>query len=405
VFEKLKHYLMRGHREQDFQERLSAVRGKLPVPVFWLFGKTQSGKTSLVKHLTGAERAEIGTGYKPCTRFSQRYDFPTQEAPLLSFIDTRGMDEPGDDPAEDLARLNDQAHVVLVTVKVLDHAQENMLRHLQALRKAQPQRPVVLVLTCLHEAYPQQQHPSPYPFDGRGEPLAPMPALPENLLRSVAEQRRRFSTLVDRVVPVDLTPTAEGFHEPEYGGAVLRQTLIDVLPAALAQTLRHLSDLTQNLRDGAARQALPRILGYSSLAATAGALPIPFVDLLLLSGIQTHMVYALAALYGQPLSGKRFLELAGTLGLGVLVRQAGREALKLIPGIGTVLGSVAGGVLAGASTYALGQAFCYYYSAVQRGHVPPPEELRRYYQDELARAERAWQQMFRARSSEPEAGS
>ena len=32
----------------------------------------------------------------------------------MRFLDTRGMDEPGYDPAEDLARFNDQAHVLIV---------------------------------------------------------------------------------------------------------------------------------------------------------------------------------------------------------------------------------------------------------------------------------------------------
>ena len=54
----------------------------------WLFGKTQSGKTSIIKFLTGASDAEIGSGFRPCTRFSREYDFPNAEAPLLSFLDT-----------------------------------------------------------------------------------------------------------------------------------------------------------------------------------------------------------------------------------------------------------------------------------------------------------------------------
>src|SRR5205807_2207206 len=121
------------------------------------------------------------------------------------------------------------------------------------------------------------------------------------------------------------------------------------------------------------------ILAYSSIAATAGAIPIPWVDLLILPGIQTRMIYQLAQHYGQPLSGERFLELAGTLGLGMLVRQAVRGVVKFIP----IVGSVAGAALAGSSTYALGQAFCFYYSAVHKGHVPKPEDIKRYYQEQL----------------------
>jgi uncharacterized protein (DUF697 family) len=392
LFERVRSLFSRTNRDAQLRDALERLRQRVPVPVFWLFGKTQSGKTSLIKYLTGADSAEIGRGFQPCTRFSRRYEFPTAQAPLLSFLDTRGLDEPGYDPAEDLAQFNDQTHVVIVTVKALDHAQENVLRHLGSIRKAQPARPVVLVLTCLHEAYPQQQHPQPYPnaWDAEPAPGLHPAALAPDLVRSLAEQRRRFEGLADRVVAVDLTPPEEGFADPAYGGPQLRQVLIDVLPAALAQTLRTLEEAQRDLQDRFAREALPYILGYSTLAATAGALPVPFVDLLLLSAIQTGMLYDLARLYGQPMTARRLGELASTLGLGILVRQASRELIKVIPGLGTVLGSVTGGALAGASTFALGKAFCFYYRAVLEGHMPDREELRRYYREQLALAQQAW---------------
>jgi uncharacterized protein (DUF697 family) len=393
MFDRIKGMFSRAHREQRLQERLDKLRHRLPVPLFWLFGKTQTGKTSIIKFLTGADQAEIGKGFQPCTRFSRQYHFPTAEAPLVSFLDTRGLDEPSYDPAEDLARFNTETHVLIVTVKVLDHAQEHILAHLRTLRKAQPKRPVILVLTCLHEAYPQQQHPLPYPFSTNGDPIVTEPPLPDGLLRSIAEQRSRFEGLIDKVVIVDLTQPEEGFNEANYGGARLREVLLEELPSALGQTLRSLDVATRELQDLYARQAMPHILGYSLMAATAGAVPIPLVDLILLSGIQTRMIYHLADLYGQPMTAKRFLEIAASLGLGMVVRQASRELLKLIPFVGPVVGSVAAGALAGASTFALGKAFCYYYRVVHQGHIPKTEDLRRYYKEQLSIAEKAWSQM------------
>jgi uncharacterized protein (DUF697 family) len=379
--------------QNEIREHLDTLRQRVPVPVFWLLGKTQSGKTSLVRYLTGADRAEIGKGFQPCTRFSVRYSFPSAHTPLLTFLDTRGLDEPGYDAAEDIAAFNDEAHVLLVTIKALDHAQENLHAQLVKIRAAQPRRPVVLVLTCLHDAYPQQQHPRPYPFDLHGQVLPGVSDLLEGLVASLSEQRRRFEGLFDRSVAVDLTPVEEGFDEPNYGGHQLREVLIDILPSAQAQTLRTLDEAQRSLQDLFASRALPTIIGYSSLAATAGAVPIPFVDMILISAVQTSMLHELARLYGQPLTAKRLGELAGGLGLGLLGRQAGRSLVKVIPGLGSVLGSVAGGILAGASTFALGKAFCYYYSAVLEGHVPSTEDLRRYYKVQLDQAEAAWKKM------------
>jgi uncharacterized protein (DUF697 family) len=425
MFDKIKHLFSTEERDAQLHKHLDELRKQTPVPVFWLYGKTQSGKTSIIRYLTGAEDAEIGNGFRPTTRHSRVYQFPTAEAPLLTFIDTRGVDEPGYDPREDLAQFSDSAHVVVITVKLLDHALENLLEHFRPIRAANPGRPVVLALTTLHEAYPQQQHARPHeeinwwirehaepgdgpPEAGNGRPAAddgraaeapgpdgPVPGAsraehpvlpPAAVRRSIAEQRRRFAGLYDYLVPLDLTRPEEGFHDPAYGGPYLKEVLLLCLPAAHRQTLLTLEQATGALRDLYAEHALPHILAFSTMAATAGAIPIPFVDMLIVPGIQTRMIYHLAEYYGQPLTGQRFLELAGTLGMGMAVRTAVRQLTKFVPYVGSVVGAA----VAGGSTFALGKAFCYYYSAVHQGHVPRPEELRRYYQEQLTQAEKLW---------------
>jgi uncharacterized protein (DUF697 family)/predicted GTPase len=388
MFKKILDLFSTKHRDAELDKHLEEVRKKTPVPVFWLYGKTQSGKTSMIKFLTGADDAEIGQGFKPTTRHSRHYLFPAAEAPLVSFLDTRGVDEPDYDPQEDLARFDALAHVIVITVKVLDHALENLINHFRPIRQSRRERPVLLVLTCLHEAYPQQQHPQPYPFVAGKSLDEAAGAVPEPLLASLKEQARRFEGLYDYLVPVDLTKAGEGFDEPNYGGARLKEVLLDALPAVYRSTLITLDEATRELQDIYARHALPHILGYSSMAATAGALPIPWLDLLILPGIQTRMIYHLAQFYGQPLTGERFLELASTLGLGMMMRQAVREVAKFIPFVGSAVGAA----VAGAATFALGKAFCYYYSAVLKGHVPKPEDIRRYYQEQLALAERMWKE-------------
>jgi uncharacterized protein (DUF697 family) len=265
---------------------------------------------------------------------------------------------------------------------------------------------VVLALTCLHEGYPQQQHPSTYPYAGSspesngnnrvsvGPWHVDPQAVPEELRRSLAEQVRRFEGLHDLAVPIDLTRPEEGYAEANFGGEELKHALIELLPSAYRQTLVTFEEAQQALGDLFVKRALPHIVGYSTLAATAGAFPIPWVDLLVLPSIQSRMIYSLAELYGQPLDAKRFLEVASTLGTGVMLRQATREVVKFIP----YVGAVAGGALAGASTFALGKAFCYYYQRVHQGHLPKAEDLRRYYREQLASAQAAW---LSARSKPP----
>src|SRR5262249_28273475 len=157
--------------------------------------------------------------------------------------------------------------------------------------------------------------PTPYPFSqpnpsstGEGVGEGSWGNVPEPLRRSIEEHQRAFAGLYDACVPIDLTKPEDGFPDPTYGGEALKQTLLRFLPGAYRQTLLRLKDATDALKDAHLRHAVPVILGYSSLAATAGALPIPFIDLVLLPGIQSRMVTHLARLYGQPMTAERFKE-------------------------------------------------------------------------------------------------
>lgn len=377
----------------DLEATLADLRTKTPTPIFWLLGKTQSGKTSVIRFLTGAEDAAIGSGFRPCTKTSRLYQFPTADAPLLTFLDTRGVDEPGYDPTEDIAAFDPKAHVVLVTLKATDFAQGNVRSALERIRAASPSRPVVLAITTLHETIPRQPHPEPYPFgvlaanpraalsDGTGGAPPPLP-----LLQCIDEHRRAFDGLFDACVPIDLTKPEDGFTEPNYGGEQLKQTLLGVLPAAYRQTLLRLKDATDVLKDAHLRHAMPIILAYTSVAGTAGAVPLPFVDMVILPGIQARMTHHLAQIYNQSMTPERLKELGTAVGVGMVARTLVRQAVKFIP----VVGSAVGATVAAASTYALGRALCYYFEAVCEGHIPTADSLRKFYHEQYTAAEKQW---------------
>lgn len=377
-----------GSRPAEFEAKVAAWRSRLPIPTFWLIGKTQSGKTSIIRYLTGAAEAVIGEGYRPTTRTTRRFDFPTAEAPLFSFLDTRGLDEPGYDPQEDITACSDQAQCVIVTAKVNDPAQATVRGLLAAVRREHPQRPVLLCLTCLHEADPKVPLPLPYPF--RPYPADQKPQWPielsETLRMQLDEQVRQFSGLYDLLVPIDLTRPEDGWPVPDYGGEALWQALLQLLPEAYRQTLLRWEAASEELRDLHQQEARPVILGYSLLAATAGALPVPLVDLPVLLGLQVRMAQQLAEIYGQSLRLENYRELAAVLGTGLVVRQLTRQAAKLIPG----LGSAVGAAVAFASTYALGRALCYYFETVRQGHLPDAAIIRKLYEEQFAAAEAAF---------------
>ena len=57
MFDVVKKWFSPAEREARLRRHLEDLRKRTPAPVFWLFGKTQSGKTSLIKYLTGADDA------------------------------------------------------------------------------------------------------------------------------------------------------------------------------------------------------------------------------------------------------------------------------------------------------------------------------------------------------------
>lgn len=89
-------------------------------------------------------------------------------------------------------------------------------------------------------------------------------------------------------------------------------------------------------------------------AIGGGLLPVPLLDIAAVTLIQLDMMKQLARLYGaeySETSGKAWVSaLTGSLGSRIAA-----NALKLIPGFGSVVGGVTMAALSGASTYAIGE--------------------------------------------------
>jgi uncharacterized protein (DUF697 family) len=373
------------------EECLARARQQLPVPVFWLLGKTQSGKTSLIRALTRSPLAEIGGGFKACTRTARTYDFPNEAECFLRFLDTRGLGEASYDPSEDLRLFEQQAHLLVVVIKAADHAPQSLLEPLRVIHAAHPRWPILVVQTSLHELYaPGAQHLDPYPYSQIPFP----PEVPSDLARSLSAQRDWFAGFEARFVPVDFTLPGDGFAPEDYGLDALWSTIEEVLPLGLRAMLGEGGDARRPLRDAYFHAAHPHTISYSIAAGVVAAgVFIPLVDMPLVLGIQLKLLHTIASIYGQQLSPQRMMEIVSTLGVGLLVRQGGRELLKLIPIPG--LGSAAAALYAAASTYALGCTLCAYFSYVQQGDVPDPKMLHALYREQFEEGRRRFREYLK----------
>ncbi len=360
---------------------LHQARQRHPLPVIWLLGKAQAGKTSIIRALTGSPAAEIGNGFRPCTRTARLYDFPAV-VPVVRFLDTRGLGEVAYDPAEDIHYCESQAHLVLGVMKATDLAQESVYAVLRAVRRRHPTWPVLIAQTGLHEAYSADTgHFLPYPFDRDPWP----PTIPLDLTRALQAQRAALGRLsgstAPRWVPIDLTQPEDELTPADYGIEALWRAIGDVSTLDLRTRL----GADAGLRDTFARAAHPQIVGHALAAAGVGAMPV--VDLVAVPAVQAKLLHALSALYGQVWTGRQVSEFLGLLGTGVgvsyLARWAGRGLVKLVPALGQTLGAVWGATASGTTTFALGKAACYYFGRRRLGERIDPQTLRRVYAEAL----------------------
>lgn len=357
--------------------KINEVRQRLPVPVFWLLGKTQAGKTSLIRALTGSSAAEIGNGFQPCTRRSQFYDFPSASHPILRFLDTRGLGETAYHPGEDLAFCADQAHVLIVVLRALDMNQADIVKTVKAIHAGHPAWPIIVVQTTLHEGYtaPGNRHIEPYPYR-----RTPFPAqVPHALAQVLLHQRDWFKDLPARFVPVDFTLPEDGFEPVNYGLDALWDAIETVLPRSVIGLLRG-SEQHKELLEYHARQAHPHLIGYALLNVGLGAIPVAGLALVL--AVQAKLFHSIASIYGLKLTRRLYAEFTTLLGAGVGIGLLGRELLKLIP----MYGWAVAGAYSGAMTYALGRAFCLYLHGVNSGALPDQAALRRAYDEAFSEA-------------------
>ncbi|MFO0936653.1 MAG: DUF697 domain-containing protein [Gemmataceae bacterium] len=386
LWQSVRPYVAPDRSPEAIEKLLADVRAKAPAPTFWLFGKTQSGKSSIIKYLTGVDDAMVGEGFRPCTLTTQMYPFPSADTPLMTFLDTRGLGDPNYNPANDIKEFEHRAQLMIVTVKLTDLAQGIIVEPLKTIRNASLSRPVLLVLTCLHDVDPTSQHPQPYPFTDLARPTLPEEWNPK-VRQLIEHHRKTFEGLVDSIVLIDLTKPEEGYTDPLYGGPQLKSELMRLLPTAYRHSLQNFDAASDALKDLHLRAARPVIAGYAATAAAVAAVPIPFVDLLVLPAIQVAMCQHLGKLSGHPAGAERFAEMAASLGAGLIARQAVRELAKVIP----VVGSAVAATAAGASTYALGRAFCLYDQRVNAGHLPDAAADKKLYDSELNAAKNAWE--------------
>jgi uncharacterized protein (DUF697 family) len=86
-------------------------------------------------------------------------------------------------------------------------------------------------------------------------------------------------------------------------------------------------------------------------------IPIPIADVFAVSALQLDMIRQLSRVYEIDFAESQGKAIITSLTSSTLARAGARSLIKLVPGLGTIIGGVTVSIFNGASTYALGEVF------------------------------------------------
>jgi uncharacterized protein (DUF697 family) len=178
--------------------------------------------------------------------------------------------------------------------------------------------------------------------------LTSQPRLSHHFVKSVA-----VSSFVRFRADGSIDPERDERHSIDFLGETIARELPEESQVVLARLLQ-IKSLQMEIA-----QRLTR--SVTTICAAVGAQPIPLADFPILTALQFAMVSGIMQISGREFGLKAATEFFGALGMnlgmGVVLREGARAAIKFLPGWGN---AISGGVAA-AGTFAVGRAATGYF--------------------------------------------
>lgn len=344
-----------------------------------IVGKTGVGKSTLVNAVFRENLAETGTG-KPVTQTMRKIskpDFP------LSIYDTPGF-ELGKEKQQSIKKelletiiqgvktndVNQCIHCIWYCINTSSsRVEEEEIKWLREFTEENQvtQVPVIVVLT---QACPRKKA--------------------QEMKRAIEAENLDIVQVVP-VLAVNMDFDDE-FEYPAYGLDTLIEVMQQNLPDELVDTLQNVQIASLESKK---KRAQAIVATAVTLAFGEGFAPVPFSDAALLVPTQISMIASITAVFGVNINKSIITAFVsstiGTGGATILGRTAVSGILKLIPGVGTVVGGSISGATAGLITTALGEAYIKLMVLVYKGEISKDEistesgkkKLKSLFKDEL----------------------
>lgn len=340
-------------------------------PRIALVGRRGSGKSSLINAMFGQERQYVSS-VKSGTGKGKWLWYPSDAEPKIRLLDSRGLGEseapteqfeeetPLDELIKAVTEEQPDVFLFLIKAKETDSRIEEDLQELNKLRKIVKENhhydvPVICVVTQVDELDPP--HYKQTPFDAN-------PKKKQNIDEAIALMSKRFKeseipllNIIPTCSYIDFDDSGNIEYDMRWNIDLLSDYLIEALPSeAKLKTAKAMQ--SQFVKKKFART----IVGtFTAIAGLIGAEPIPFADFPILTGIQGLMIVVIGFIADKEINTKTASEFIAALGInvgiGLLVREGVRAAVRFIPGAGLVVS----GAVAGAVTYGIGQAAIAYF--------------------------------------------
>jgi predicted GTPase len=335
-------------------------------PRLLIVGRRGSGKSSLINAIFRRNVAAIG----PVRAQTGKGTWYTYREPHgeLQILDTRGFGESSRPESAEYATAEEEilaatlaeapdALLFLCKAKEIDARIEEDIRSMltvqrQIEKKHGGRSPIVGLVTQVDELDPVRIGP---PFD-HPQKMANIEEACEVLRQAFAEAGQE----PERIIPI---ATYLEFDRDEivdqrlWNLDLLLEYLVEVLPASARLVMAR----TTQIKAVQKQVAQELVKATTVICAGIAAVPIPLADTLPLTAAQIAMISSIGYLSGRSMTRKTATEFISAMGVnvgaGLALRELARGLVKLIPGAGSVVSAA----VAGAGTWALGQAAILYF--------------------------------------------